>query len=109
MKRPQILFKVQGPPQESHDDDQRAFDQQLMEQPPASGTERHPHGQLTLPIDERSTFIRTHFTATRFTRGRPEYETSTVLDPIEPLVSAFTRGDLRSYGGVLWRPQAPTR
>ena len=63
----------------------------------------------TLPIDERSTFIRTHFTATRFTRGRPEYETSTVLDPIGPLVSAFTRGELRSYGGVLWRPQAPTR
>ena len=62
-----------------------------------------------LPIDEHSTFIRTHFTATRFARGRPEYETSTVLDPIGQLVSALKRDDLRSYGDVLWRPRAQTR
>src|SRR4029079_13258672 len=63
----------------------------------------------TLPIDERSTFIRAHFTATRLTRGRPEYETSNVQDPIGTRVRAFKRGDLQSSGGVLWRPQAPTR
>src|SRR5882672_12912515 len=46
----------------------------------------------TLPIDAHSTFIRTHFSATRFTGGRPEYRTFTVVDPIRELVQAFTRG-----------------
>ena len=63
----------------------------------------------TLPIDAHSTFIRTHFTATRFTGRRPEYETTTVVDPIRELVQAFTRGDLRSYYDILWRPQPRTR
>jgi hypothetical protein len=62
-----------------------------------------------LPIDAHSTFIRAHFAATRFTRGRPEYETSTVLDPIRELVQAFTRGDLQSYNDILWRPQPRAR
>jgi hypothetical protein len=62
-----------------------------------------------LPIDSHSTFIRTHFRATRFTGGRPEYETSTVVDPIRELVQAFARGDLQSYNDILWRPQPRTR
>ena len=63
----------------------------------------------TLPIDEHSTFIRTHFTAIRFTGTRPEYETSTVLDPIGEMVRALRRGDLQSYGYVLWQRRAPPR
>jgi hypothetical protein len=59
-----------------------------------------------LPIDEHSTFVRTHFTA-RFSGSQPDYETSTALDPIQGLVNAFTGGTIRSYGDLLWRSKPP--
>ena len=63
----------------------------------------------TLPIDEHSMFVRTHFTAAGFSRGQPDYETSTVLDPIQGLLGAVQRGQIRSYGDLLWRskPSSP--
>jgi hypothetical protein len=48
----------------------------------------------TLPIDEHSTFIRTNFGVTRYTGNRPQYETSTVLDPIGAWLRAWS-GDIR--------------
>jgi hypothetical protein len=63
----------------------------------------------TLPIDERSTFVRTHFTSTGFTDARPQYETSTVLDPIRDLLRTFKRGRIRSYADLLRRPNAAAR
>src|SRR5262245_4332062 len=55
-----------------------------------------------LPIDEHSLFVRTHFMGVGFSRGQPDYETSTVLDPIQSVQSAFDNGRIRSYGDLLW-------
>ena len=45
----------------------------------------------TLPLQEHSTFIRTIFTSTNHTEIRPDYETSTVTEPILQWVNSFKR------------------
>jgi hypothetical protein len=52
----------------------------------------------TLPIDERSTFIRTLFDTVAYDpQTGPEYRTTMALDPIGAAVKAFSNGDIRSY------------
>jgi hypothetical protein len=58
----------------------------------------------TLPIDERSTFIRTLFDLTAYNpQTGPEYRTTMARDPIAAAVKAFTDGDIRSYFHVYRR------
>ena len=50
----------------------------------------------TLPIDERSTFIRTLFDMIGYNpQTGPEYRTTMALDPIGAAVKAFANGDIR--------------
>jgi hypothetical protein len=58
----------------------------------------------TLPIDERSTFIRTLFDLTGYNpQTGPEYRTTMAWDPIGAAVKAFSEGDIRSYFHVYRR------
>jgi hypothetical protein len=57
-----------------------------------------------LPIDERSTFIRTLFDMIAYhPQTGPEYRTTMALDPIGAAVKAFGNGDIRSYVHVYRR------
>jgi len=49
----------------------------------------------TLPLDEHSAFIRTIFETVGYAQSRPEYETSTVTDPILGWVNAFKTHERR--------------
>jgi hypothetical protein len=71
----------------------------------------------TLPIDEQSIFVRTDFmvrgdagsfTVNGFIGGRPQYETSTALDPIGALLRDFRRGDIRRPSDLRLRSKSPT-
>jgi hypothetical protein len=58
----------------------------------------------TMPIDEHSTFIRSYFNRMgyRFQPG-PGLQSSTLLDPIGALLTAFGAGEIRSYYDVVSR------
>jgi hypothetical protein len=49
----------------------------------------------TLPLDEHSAFIRTIFKTIGYVQTRPEYETSTVTDPMLAWVNAFKTRERR--------------
>ena len=64
----------------------------------------------TLPIDERSTFIRTLFHMIAYNpQTGPEYQTTMGLDPIGAAVKAFNNGDIRSYFHIYRRSNPVTR
>ena len=64
----------------------------------------------TLPIDERSTFIRTLFNMIAYSpQTGPEYRTMMALDPIGAAVKAFSNGDIRSYFHIYRRSNPVTR
>ena len=72
----------------------------------------------TLPIDKQSVFVRTDFTVrgvagsftvNGFIGARPQYETSTVVDPIGSLLRAFKHGDVRTPGDLRLRSKTSTR
>jgi hypothetical protein len=63
----------------------------------------------TLPLNRRSTFIRTLFTLAGFRGSRPQYETSSVLDPIGEVLAAFKRGDIRTSSDLLARSRPAAR
>src|SRR5262245_56940313 len=48
--------------------------------------ERFVDNVAALPRDERSTFVRTRFSAAGFTRGRPDFLTTTTTEPIAQYV-----------------------
>ncbi len=59
----------------------------------------------TLPIDEHSTFIRAYFNRMgyRFQSAGPGLQSSTLLDPIQRLLAAFSSSEIRSYYDVVSR------
>jgi hypothetical protein len=59
----------------------------------------------TLPLDEHSTFIRAYFSRMgyRFQTSGPGLQSSTLLQPIRGLVSAFNRGEIHTYYDVVSR------
>jgi len=59
----------------------------------------------TLPVDEHSVFIRAYFSRMgyRFQSSGPGLQSSTLLQPIRSLVSAFNRGDIHTYYDVVSR------
>jgi hypothetical protein len=59
----------------------------------------------TLPLDEHSTFIRAYFSRMgyRFQASGPGLQSSTLLQPIRGLVSAFNRGEIHTYYDVVSR------
>jgi hypothetical protein len=64
----------------------------------------------TLPIDERSTFIRTLFDMIAYNpQTGPEYRTTMALDPIGAAVKAFSNGDIRAYFHLYRRSHPVTR
>ena len=63
----------------------------------------------TLPLDKSSAFIRTFFTSRRFVAGKPVYEVSIGLDPIEATLAAFRRGDIRSFNDLRLRSRLPAQ
>jgi hypothetical protein len=64
----------------------------------------------TLPIDERSTFIRTLFNVSAYhAQTGAEYRTTMALDPIGDLLKAFTNGNIRSYFQLFRRANAASR
>jgi hypothetical protein len=58
-----------------------------------------------LPIDEHSMLIRSYFNRPgfRFQAPGPSLQSSTLLDPIRGLLSAFSSGDIRTYYDVVSR------
>jgi hypothetical protein len=59
----------------------------------------------TLPVDEHSMFIRAYFNRMgfRFQPPGPGLQSSTLLDPIRGLLTAFTNGEIHSYYDVVSR------
>lgn len=59
----------------------------------------------TLPIDDRSTFIRAYFSRMgyRFQAPGPGLQSSTLLNPIGALLKAFNAGEIHSYYDVVSR------
>ena len=59
----------------------------------------------TMPSDEHSTFIRAYFNRMgyRFQAPGTGLQSSTLLDPIRRLVTAFSNGDIRTYYDVVSR------
>ena len=55
-----------------------------------------------LPVDDQSMIVRTYFTQSL--EGMREY-----LDPIQPLVTAVARGDVKSYDDLITRSRVPVR
>jgi len=58
-----------------------------------------------LPVDEHSILIRSYFNRAgyRFQAPGPGLQSSTLLDPIRGLLSAFSSGDIRTYYDVVSR------
>jgi hypothetical protein len=59
----------------------------------------------TMPSDEHSTFIRAYFSRMgyRFQAPSTGLQSSTLLDPIRRLITAFSNGDIRTYYDVVSR------
>ena len=56
----------------------------------------------SLPIDDRSMFIRTYFT-------HNDSGLQTLLDPIRGTLDAFNGGQIRSYTDVVFRSKLPAK
>ena len=56
----------------------------------------------SLPLDRDATLVRTYFTQS--IEGMREY-----LDPLQPMLAAFNRGEIHTYDDVLMRSRAPQR
>ena len=55
-----------------------------------------------MPVDNQSVIVRTYFT--QGIEGMREY-----LDPIQPLLAAISRGDVKSYDDLITRSRVPLR
>jgi hypothetical protein len=60
----------------------------------------------TLPVDDRSMFVRTQFTVAGYAGTRPQYDTWTGLDSIRDLLRAFKHGEIRFFSDLERRSKA---